>query len=37
MDAAASYGGRVEYALLVRGHSTTELVRKIGQQYMAQA
>ena len=29
MDAAAAYGGRVDYVLLVEGHSTTNIVKKI--------
>lgn len=32
MDTTASYGGHVEYVLLVEGHSTTNIVKKIEEQ-----
>lgn len=36
MDTVAVYGGKVEYVLLVEGHSTTDIVKKIEKQYEEQ-
>lgn len=32
MDTVAEYGGRVEYVLMVEGHSTTNIIHKIEEQ-----
>lgn len=36
MDTVAVYGGKVDYVLLVEGHSTTDIVKKIEKQYEEQ-
>lgn len=33
MDIVAVYGGKVDYVVLVEGHSTTNIVKKIEKQY----